>query len=106
MCTYNISLSMDVSYIGDTSSLINIYSSSITKLSKYQPFGSFARLEASMLKVLCASKVERALHTNMSVCRGYQTAGRSSCSSVSGDVSNRSCRRKAHPVTSSRLSSA
>ena len=41
------------------------------------------------------------------VCRCYQTAGRKSCSIVSGDVS-KNClyRLTAHPVTSSRLSSA
>ena len=41
-----------------------------------------------------------------SVCRRSQTAGRNSCSIVSGDVSNCSYRLKIHPVTSSHLSSA
>ena len=41
-----------------------------------------------------------------SVCRSQQTASRNSCLIVSGDVSNCSYRLKAHPVTSSRLSSA
>ena len=42
----------------------------------------------------------------LTVCRSYQTAGRNSCSIVSGDVSNCSYRLNAHPVTSSLLSSA
>ena len=41
-----------------------------------------------------------------SVCRRSQTAGRNSCSIVSGDVSNCSYRLTVHPVTSSRLGSA
>ena len=40
------------------------------------------------------------------LCRCSQTAGRNSCSIVSGDVSNCSYRLIVHPVTSSRLSSA
>ena len=40
-----------------------------------------------------------------SVCRCSQTAGRNSCSIVSGDVSNCSYRLTVYPVTSSRLSS-
>ena len=40
------------------------------------------------------------------LCRCSQTAGRNSCSIVSGDVSNCSYRLTVHPVTSSRLSSA
>ena len=40
------------------------------------------------------------------VCRRSQTAGRNSCSIVSGDVSNCSYHLKVHPVTSSCLSSA
>ena len=39
----------------------------------------------------------------LSVCRCSQTAGRNSCSIVSGDVSNCSYRMRVHPVTSSRL---
>ena len=42
----------------------------------------------------------------MYVCRCKQTAGRNSCSIVSGDVSNCSYRLTVHPVTSSGLSSA
>ena len=42
----------------------------------------------------------------MSVCRRSQTEGRNSCSIVSGNVSNCSYSLKAHPFTSSRLSSA
>ena len=41
----------------------------------------------------------------MYVCRCSQTAGRNSCSIVSGDVSNCSYRLTVHPVTSSHLSS-
>ena len=41
-----------------------------------------------------------------SVCRRLQTAGRNSCSIVSGDVSNCSYRLTVHPVTSLRLRSA
>ena len=39
-----------------------------------------------------------------SVCRCSQTAGRNSCSIVSGNVSNHSYRLTVHPVTSWRLS--
>ena len=42
----------------------------------------------------------------LSICRLSQTAGRNSCSIVSGDVSNWSYRLTVHPVTSSHLSSA
>ena len=42
----------------------------------------------------------------MSVCLCSQTAGRNSCSIVSGDVSNCSYRLTVHPVASSRLSRA
>ena len=42
----------------------------------------------------------------ISVSRRSQTAGRNSCSIVSGDVSNCSYRRTVHPLTSSRVSSA
>ena len=41
-----------------------------------------------------------------SVCRCPKTAGRNSCSIVSGDVSNCSYRLTVHPLTSSRVSSA
>ena len=41
-----------------------------------------------------------------SVCRCYQTAGRNSCSNVSGNVSNCSYRPTVNPVTSARLISA
>ena len=40
-----------------------------------------------------------------SVCQCSQTAGRNSCSIISGDVSNCSYRPTVHHVTSSRLSS-
>ena len=40
------------------------------------------------------------------LCQRSQTAGRNSCSIVSGGVSNYSYRLTVHPVTSSRLSSA
>ena len=40
-----------------------------------------------------------------SICQCSQTAGRNSCSIVSGDISNCSYRLTVHPVTSSRLSS-
>ena len=43
---------------------------------------------------------------SMSVCQLSQTAGRKSCSIVSGHVSNCSHRLPVNPVTSSRLSSA
>ena len=39
------------------------------------------------------------------VCRSYQTAGRNSCSIVSGDVANGSYRLKALPLKSSHLGS-
>ena len=42
----------------------------------------------------------------LSVCRRSQTAGRNSCSIVSGDVSKCFYRLTVHPVTSSRLSSS
>ena len=42
----------------------------------------------------------------LSVCQRSQTAGRNSCSIVSGNVSNCSHRLTVYPVTSSRLSSA
>ena len=42
----------------------------------------------------------------LSVCQRSQTAGRNSCSIVSGNVSNCSHRLTVHPVTSSRLNSA
>ena len=41
-----------------------------------------------------------------SVCLCSQTAGRNSCSIVSGDVSNCSYHLTIHPLTSSRVSSA
>ena len=41
-----------------------------------------------------------------SVCRCSQTAGRNSCSTVSGDISNCPYRLTVHTVTSSCLSSA
>ena len=53
--------------------------------------------------------VDNGIYTNFplkSVCRRSQTAGRNSCSIVSGDVSNCSYSLKVHPVTSSRLSPA
>ena len=53
-----------------------------------------------------AKKVVFNRHRRMSVSRGSQTAGRNSCSIVSGDASNCSYRLTVHPVTSSRLSSA
>ena len=43
---------------------------------------------------------------SLSVCRCSQTAGRNSCSIVSGDVSNCSYRLTVHHLTSWRLSSA
>ena len=45
-------------------------------------------------------------YVSLSVSRRSQTAGRNSCSIVSGNVSNCSYRLTVYPVTSSRLSSA
>ena len=53
--------------------------------------------------------IEKRDHTIIllkSVCRCSETAGRNSCSVVSGDVSNCSYRLTVHPVTSSNLSLA
>ena len=55
---------------------------------------------SSLSKEICKNNSKK------NVCQCSQTAGRNSCSIVSGDVSNCSYRLTVHFVTSSRLSSA